>query len=289
MIVGNIRIIYDNFAEAGIVSGGSWLTGMPLTNMFDQALGLVARSTNATTGSTQFKIDLGIVPVVGGVAVGPTNLSPGAQYRVTSYFDAGFSVLAYDSGTKFIQGTTVDSLDLEWENPDFWYGIDPTLQLAPWIIEIVPDDQVGVTSAAQYWKVEMIDPENADGFVEVGYCIIGRTFRPSLNYDENNSFTRIELTDTIEALGGHRDYWHRGSRRSLKVTWWRLDEPEGWGDVYRMMTTLGTHQPMFVVPDPDDDENLQKRSFLATFANSPELRLIIQDGVTTGFDLEEVL
>ena len=125
--------------------------------------------------------------------------------------------------------------------------------------------------------------------MDLGYIMAGRTFRPSLNYDEGNSFTQVQLTDVIEALGGHRDYWHRGARRILRVTWWRLVDTVGWGDIYRMMVLLGVHKPMFVVPDPDDLDNIQKRSFLATFKQSPELRLIIQDGVTTGFELEEVL
>lgn len=262
---------------------------MPLTNLQDRDLGTIARSAGSTLSNTQILFDLGVIRTVGGIALGPTNLTPGSQYRVTSYDDAAMTDLLYDSGIKEIPGTTVDSLDLEWENPGFWYGIeDPRVVTAPWIIEVIPEDQL-VSVAAQHWKIEIFDTGNADGFVEIGYAMIGQAFRPSLNFDENNSFGRVQLTDTVEALGGHRDYWHRGSRRTMRVTWWRLDEPEGWGDIYRMMTRMGIHEPMFIVQDPDDLENIQKRSFLATFRSTPELRLIIADGVTTGFEVEEML
>ena len=286
--MSNIAVMYENFAENSVFSFGSWLTNLPLDNMKDSDLGTLARSSDALVASTKFRVDLGAVRPIGGVAVGPTNLSPGAQYRVRSYEDNLYTTLLYDSGIKILPGASVDSLELEWEDPGFWYGIETEGLSNAWIIEVIPETQIS-NSNAQYWQIEMIDESNSDGYIEAGFCMIGRTFRPSINYDENNSFTQIQLTDTIEALGGHRDYWHRGMRRTLRVTWWRLDDSEGWGDIYAMMTILGVHRPMFVVPDPDDLDNIQKRSFLATFRNTPELRLIIQDGVTTGFDLEEVL
>lgn len=288
--MGSFVALYLNYAEEGIFSGGSWLGGLPLTNLQDQDIGTIARSTNLSTSSTQFRIDLGVEREVGGIAIGPTNMSPGSQFRIRSYADAGYTTLLYDGGVKVIGGTVVASLNLEWENPGFWYGVEDVddQTTAPWIIEVIPTASLA-NAIARYWKVEILDTSNSDGFVEAGLCYVGRAFRPTLNFDENNSFTRIELTDSVEALGGQKNYWHRGSRRTMRVTWWRLDDTEGWNDIYRMATRLGIHKPMFVVPDPDDSTNMQKRSFLATFRQSPELRLIIADGVTTGFDLEEVL
>src|SRR5260221_31083 len=186
--MATIVILYENFADSGILSGGSWLSALPLANMQDPDIQKVARSSNATNAATLFTINLGSAQPVDGIALGPVNISPGATWRWRGYSDSGYSVLVYDSGVQIASGSVIDwtgpsSGWLEWEDPGFWYGIAQALdELPQYLFHIAPTAQL-----VQYWKLEIFDAANANGFIQIGRLLIARAFRPSINYDERNS------------------------------------------------------------------------------------------------------
>lgn len=282
-------LLYENFADSGIFSGGSWLAALPLTNMQDQDVELVARSTNATAASTKFTVNLGRVRAVDGIAFGPTNITPGASWRARGYSDAALTILVYDTGTQIVSGDIIDWSDvdewLEWEDPGFWYGLAETLDELPQFFYHV----TAAAQSAQYWLIEIIDPTNADGAIDIGRLLIAKAFRPSINYGEQNDLSLMPLTDTEESLGGKRVYWERGIRRAYRCTFGMLEEGEIFGDAFRMQLRSGISRQVFVVPDPDDETFGSRRSFLATFKQlSPLQQLLIAAG-TTAVDLEEVL
>jgi hypothetical protein len=283
--------LYENFADDGIfVSGfGSWT--LPLTNLQTADINQVARSSSATNTSTKFKIDLGNVSPVDGLAFGPCNLSPGATWQWRGYSDAAYTSLIYDSGVQTISGEVVDWTDtaswLEWEDSGFWLGISDFAQfseLPQFFYHITP-----ITKSAEYWLLEIFDTANSDGFVEIGRLVIARAFRPSNNYSEGNSTGLIPLTDVEESLGGLRSYFERGLRRTFQATFPRLPESELFNDVFRLMLRAGISKQVFIVPDPDDDSFGQRRSFLATLKQPPVIQqLLLADG-STALEFEEVL
>jgi hypothetical protein len=288
--VGTLTAIYQNYADTAVVGGGSYV--LPLSNLRDPDIGKVARSTNPLAASTVVRIDLGAARAIGGVALGPTNLSPGAQYRVRAYSDAALTTLISSSGLQTISGSRMDWADtahwLSWEDPGFWFGIPDLFgqpPFPPWAFAIFATD---VT--ARYWLVEVFDEGNRDGFVQYGRLVIGRAFRPSVNYVPGAEFRIDPIFLRSESIGGRRDDWDIGRRRALRVSFPELlAEAELFGDILSMQHVLGASKQMFVAPDPDDTGNFQKRSFLATLKSPPP---IVQAGMalgSTAFDLEEVL
>lgn len=288
--MGTLTAIYQNYADAAVLSGGSYV--LPLSNVKDPDIGKVARSANLLAASTLLRVDLGAPRPIGGVALGPTNLSPGAQFRIRAYSDAAYSAQVYTSGTQTLSGTlmnwSVPANWLAWEDPGFWFGIPNIFEqalFAPWAFGIFQTD---VT--ARYWLVEVFDEGNRDGYVQFGRLLMGRAFRPSINYVPGAEFRVDPIYLRSESIGGRRDDWDIGRRRALRVSFPELlAESELFNDVLRMQHVLGASKQLFVVPDPDDAGNLQKRSFLATMKAPPP---IVQAGMgrgSTAFDLEEVL
>ncbi len=283
--------LYENFADRGIfVSGfGSWT--LPLTNLQTADINQVARSSDALNASTKFKINLGSVAPVDGVAFGPCNLSPGATWRWRGYSDAAYTSLIYDSGIQTTSGAIIDWTDpanwLEWEDAGFWLGISDFAQfseLPQFFYHIAPEAQ-----SLQYWQLEIFDTTNPDGFVEIGRLVIARAFRPTNNYSEGNATGLIALTDVEESLGGLRSYFERGLRRTFQATFPRLPESELFDDVFRLMLRAGISKQVFIVPDPADDEFGGRRSFLATLKQPPIIQqLLLADG-STALEFEEVL
>lgn len=288
--MGTLIAIYQNYADAAAVSGGSYV--LPLSNLKDPDIGRVARSTNPLATSTLLRVDLGAPRAIGGLALGPTNLSPGAQFLARAYSDAAYSVQVFTIGTQTISGTLMDWGDpahwLAWEDPGFWFGIPDIFEqalFAPWAFAIF---QADVT--ARYWLIEVFDEGNRDGYVQFGRLVMGRAFRPSVNYVPGAEFRVDPIFMRSESIGGRRDDWDIGRRRALRVSFPELlTESELFNDILRMQHVLGASKQLFVVPDPDDTGNLQKRSFLATMKAPPP---IVQAGMargSTAFDLEEVL
>lgn len=289
MAMGNLVLLYENFADGGIFSGafGSWT--LPLANMQDPDIQRVARSSNATNAATKFRIDLGAPQNVDGLAFGPVNISPGASWRGRAYSDSSYSVLVYDTGTQEVGGEVIDWANsaawLEWENLGFWLGIsDPLDELPQFLFHVAP-----LAQTAQYWQIEVFDAANGDGFIEIGRLLIGKAFRPAKNYGEDNSLSIVPLTDVEESLGGLRVYWERGLRRSFACSFPSLTKSELFGDAFRVMLRSGISRQVFVVPDPDDTEFGIRRSFLATFKQMPAIRQLLVERGSTGVDLEEVL
>lgn len=283
--------LFGDYAASAVVGGGSWLASLPLTNVQDDDPRKVARSTNALNASTVATADLGAARSVGGVVIGPTNVTPGATYRIRSYSDAAYSVLVSDSGVKTVAGTRIDWSNtgnwLAWENPGFWFGIPNIFEEEAVPIFLV--DILAANVSARYWKAEIFDESNGDGYVDIGVLKIARAFRPSKNYAPNsNSFAVEKLADRTESLGGKRTYWNRAKRRVLRVTFPSLAESEMFGDVFSL-NMLDEGEQIFVVPNPDDSTNFQKRSFLATLKTPPPIALFNVARGSTALDIEEVV
>lgn len=290
--MANLIILYEDFIASGTVSGGSYEVGLPVTNVQNQRLGVVARTTDALAASTRIDFDYGVERRTDVIVLGVPNASPGAQYRVRMYSDSGRTVVTYDSGWKDLPGVVIDSLDLEWEDPGFWYGINTEellVEFSTWIVEVIPE--ASASDARQRWgRIEVLDESNADGYLDFSRLMGGRAFKPAVNYSEDNSFGLSELTDASESLGGQRSYFERGIRRTLRLA---LPYGNSWDEAFdsvlRMMVKARTSRQVFVIPDYEDTEFLQVRSFLATFKQVPAIQQLLVDRSSTLVDVEEVL
>lgn len=292
--MASIVVLYQNYADTAALSGGSWVASLALTNLQDDDVGVYAETTDALTASTQLVANLGASRTVGGIAFGPCNASPGATYRFRGYSDAALTtpVDGSDSGIKTIAGATIDWSDegdwLEWEDPGFWLGLPDSsdgLDLPLWLAHIFPEDV-----EVQYWKIEVFDTGNADGRFRASRLLISRAWRPSINYNFENEFvSNNPVTLEHTAVGGKKTVFTLAKARSLRVAFTYLDDAELFGDVFRIGNRVGTEKQVFIVPDPDDDENFQKRSFLARMRAAPPIVQAILNAGTTAIDCEEVI
>lgn len=80
--MANIFLAWQNRADEGTLSGGSWTTGLPLTNLQNRQVQKVARTTNAATTSTLFDIDLQSNKPISVLALVVHNLSVNAKVRI---------------------------------------------------------------------------------------------------------------------------------------------------------------------------------------------------------------
>lgn len=290
--MGSAVFLYRDYAVTGLLSGGSWRASLPLANAQSPDLGVVARSTDATAASTQFRIDLGAIKRVGGVVVGPANLSPGASYRVRAYDDAAFSEVSFDTGVTLVPGDVIDWSTpaewLEWENPDFWLGVidvDDRENLPLFLGVVFPDELF-----TQHLLVEFFDVGNAAGYVEFGRVLCCRAWRPSLNFAPDNNSLGIQTnTDMQQSIDGNRAYWEHPQRRTWQCAFPMIPENEALDNVFPMGNSSGVSRQIFIIPDPDDVIRFRKRNFLATFKTAPAIAQLNVALGSTVLEFEEVL
>lgn len=91
--MANIFLAWQNRTDEGILSGGSWLSSLPLTNLQNRTVQKVARSANATRAATQFDIDLQSSRVISALALVVHNISVNGYVRVRG----GESVSAFSN------------------------------------------------------------------------------------------------------------------------------------------------------------------------------------------------
>jgi hypothetical protein len=282
----NLALIYENYADRGTLSGGSWQSGsLKLANLQTPYLAEVARSTSAAEADTQFTIDFGAPYIISGICFGPCNVRPDALCRYRAYDDNG---LVYDSGLLQFPGSTVDSANLEWEDGGFWEGTSrefDDLFKGIYLIHLPP-----LPLACERITVEIMDAGNPAGFIEIGRLICGKAWSPKYNYGyDGNSLDFEDLTDREEGRSGARFFNPRPNRRSFSFGFDYLPEAQTFQDVYRIATRSGTHRQVVIIPNPGDPDSFAREAFVGTLGTPPSLRRPTFQGVATAFKIEETL
>lgn len=287
--MGTMILLYDNAADEGTLSGGSW--SVPLTEMQDPRPKTKARSTDLDTDSTQFKIQLTAPKTFRAIVFGPTNFSSGATYRIRGYSDSGYTSLVDDTGSVTLGSTPTPTLDMHWTDTFWWSGASPIEDPGGaaggvWVVHVYPDD---VT--AQYWQFDIDNQSNADGFIQIGRLFMGMAYIPSYNFDSgNNQFGFEPLTTVQQAAGGTRYYNRRRAARTFSFSFASLPSDEVLDDVYRIAAITGLDKQVVVIPDPDDStDQLTRRTILGNLSEIPSWALSDIDRAAVGFKVVEAL
>lgn len=262
--MANLIVGFPNRSGEATLSGGSWESALPLTNLQDRRIAKVARTTNDSASSTKFDIDLTRDRAIKLIALIKHNLSLDTTYRIYGSNASNFATTVYDSGSLAVFESIYDSFVLEWEDDNFWDGkasqeyidsMNATSNLS--LIHIL-----NTVISARYWRVEVVDESNPDGYVEFGRLFLSEQWQvtnnilygASLGY-ETNTGVEMSLDDT--------EYFDvRKSQRNYKFELESYDYNEGHQKLLEISRQLGIDKEVFVIPDPDDTENMTRRSFL---------------------------
>lgn len=290
--MANLLLGFPNQVDATFYtvafSGGSWEASLPLTNLRTPLLAEVARSTDATLASTTFDVDLGISRGIRLSVIPKSNLSRDARIRIRGSETAGdFSSPVYDTGWLEVWTTIYAPESLNWEHPSFW-----TLQLT--------DEEVGdyniafihladAEQTARYWRWEIDDEANADGYVDLSRLFMAPGWQPSRNFAPGAQLGVTTDTTAERSLGGVDYYDRHPARRYARFALRYIEEDEALQNAFEMQRRLGIDRQLFYVFDPADTVHLHRRSFLATMRELSPLEFPLLDYTITAFHVQEVL
>jgi len=286
--MGNAVFAYGNLIDYATLSGGGWVGSLPLTNLQDRRLGAVARSNSASPAATQFDIAFSTTHLFRVIGLINHNFSQEAQCRIRFSNDPTFTTSVADSGWQDVWPTVYPFGTLPWGAENWWTGQYSADELGSTTKSLVYILQ-GSTNA-QYVRVEISDPTNADGYVQIGRVFCADGWQPVRNvtYD-TSSLAWEDPTGVQEALSGAEYFDPRTKRRIVRCGLDAMTEDEAMGVAFEIQRRMGISGEILFIWDPDDTTHALRRQFLARFRTLSPIQNPGPDRWSTAFEIKELL
>ncbi len=270
------------------LSGGSWLAGLPLTNLQDARLARVARSSNATTLATQFDVDLGAARDIRVFAIPKHTLSRTARFRLRASDVAGvFTAPLYDSGWLDVLPVVYPTGSLPWGRPGAWDGKPSIEEAAYWSIGLYHVTPSPVL--ARYWRVELDDTTNTAGYVDLARLVLSPGYVPTINMSYGARIGYSSASVRAETDGGAYIVSDKPRRREQAFTIEHLPENEALVHLFDMQRRAGISAQLVFFWDEADDAHRARRAMLCQFKELSPIECALAASGTIPFSLIEVL
>lgn len=288
--MANMILGFPNRIDESTLSGGSWVSTLPLTNLKDRRLSKVARSTDDANASTKFDIALTKDRYVKLICLVKNNFSVDATYRIYGSTVSNFATTVYDSGVLDVWEAIYATIDLEWEDDNFWDGKPTTEYLDDLaensslnLIHILP-----TITNARYWRVEIYDTTNPDGYVEIGRVFIAGQWQVTNNILYGASLGYESETSVDSSLDNTEYFDVRKSYRIFKFELESYTYDEGHTKLLDISRQVGLDKEVFVVPDPDDTMLMTYRAFLGRLNTLSPIQYPYFDTNRAAYEVKEI-
>jgi hypothetical protein len=215
------------------------------------------------------------------------NLSGAATWRIRAYSDAGLTDLLYDSGVNEVWQALYGQDQLEWHNDNFWSGqiLDEDLEGHYWnAIHVLP-----ASVSARYWKVEVSDSTNYDGYVQAGRVFLSEAWVPTYNMSYGANIGYNSRTEVEEAWDGSEYFDIKAPYRVVQFSLEYLQHEEAMTRALDIQRVAGTHSEVLFVWDPEDVQQLIRRSFLGRLRELNPIEQPYHNAYQTSFVIKELL
>lgn len=286
--MANILISYRDQVAGGGLSGGSWRSDAPLSNLQNNKPWRRARSSSDAAADSIVDVTFPEITGIRSLRMDFTNLSTAFKYRVRAWTMASRvdGDELYDSdwvegGSRAVFGS------IPFGGPHLYDGytaVDDPERGVP-LIHIFS----GIVSS-RFWRVEIDDHGNPSGYVEAGRLFMGRSIVPSINYGYGqNGIEFINNTLVANMLDGSKQRRRRFNPRQVSFAFDYLPETELYADFYDFIRYSGFDREVAIFLDPESTGlQLQRTSFLGAIAQaSPMAQVAFQLG-STAYTVEEL-
>ena len=286
--MSNVMIAYPNLADDAVLTNGSFFARLPAANVQDFRSAKVARTISTTLTDTILDADLGESRVIKVVSLPNHNFSIAATIRVRAENDPTFAVTLFDSGFVDALPEIYPSGVLDWGDAGLWDGklgqqeYDDGYPI-PWTLLIAPP------VSARYWRFEISDVTNPDGFIDLGRLVISPGYSPTINMKQGLQIGWETSSSTTETDGGAFFHNDRVRRRFVNFQLSQIPENEGFVRLFELQRGRGMSNPFLFIYNPEDTFHLHRRAFLATFRRLNPLQVPHADRTVQAFQAVEEL
>lgn len=286
--MANILLAWQNRIDTATLSGGSWNASLPLNNVKSIVYQKVARTSNLALANTQFAIDFGKARPVGVLALLAHSISESGRFRVNGNDTASFTSPAYNSGwiDCFPSGTLPPDV-LNWEDDNFWFGRlsqDDLANLQSPIVHVLSSEQ-----NLRYWRVEIDDGFNADGYIDIGRVVFARAWRPGLNYSYGADTSYFDNSPSVTTLSGTEYFDERPRGRAFQFTLDALTDTETYNYALEMQRIAGVVNEVLIIPDSEETGLIPLRAFAGRLTALNGIKVTQPTRHSASFEIKEIM
>jgi hypothetical protein len=276
-------------SDTATLSGGSWLAGLPLSNLQTSLLAQVARSTDDANASTLINVDQGSAKAVSLVALVAHNMRSAATWRIRLSTVSNFASNVYDSGTIAVWPEQWPASVLPAGHPNAATRLLTDAQIDALNPKRDAIHVLATETSARYLRIELFDTANADTYVQAGRLVVAPRFQPTYNFSVGAETGFDDATVVSTAISRARFYDVRRRARTLALTFQNIPQAEAVAVFGEMLQQLGLDGQVYVVFDPADTWAMQRRSFLATLQQLAAVQYAAAGFASLPIGLQEVL
>jgi len=241
MIIGAV-----NYVDSGTLTVDDEVATLPGTFLQDRQIVKVWRNTQLTA---QIDVDFGQGRIVDFVALIKNNISTTGTIRWRLSNVSNFATTVYDSGVVDAWPIVEEFGTLPWGVFSWGGYLNPTVA-AEYTISAF--DILDNTVQARYLRIDISDPDNADGYLQAGRLLAGPAYRPSINYANGVEFEFVDESRVTKSRGGQTFVDEVERFRRIRFDLINLPENEIFQNVFNQIDRLkGIAGDVFIVPQPD--------------------------------------
>lgn len=143
----------------------------------------------------------------------------------------------------------------------------------------------------RYWRLKIVDSQNGNGFVQLGYIHLGSILEPSrgrISFGLSGNY--VDFSDTVRVVGGQIYANNRAKTESFSFAWEKLTkEDKELFDAH--FDDKGKTKAFVVSLDPDTAISSNSNVFtrLVKYASEPSWQIVSPNNYTVQMVLEEAL
>jgi hypothetical protein len=235
---------------ATLSSTGTISAALPLTNLQTMQPGEVCRFTDLS--GMMVIADLGATTAVNLIALINHNLTSAATWRIR----------AADTEANLTASPGYDSGDVTvWTLAGKPASATQFLSLAFY----------ATAKSYRWWRIDITDAANPDGFVDLGRLYIDAAFQPSRNLAYGWGVQIIDPSVQDQSLGGQTYVTERDVYRVLSFSLPYLTEDEAYEDAYELFRARGIKKDVLAIRNPDATTHLHRQSVYGLLLESPPI------------------
>ncbi len=141
----------------------------------------------------------------------------------------------------------------------------------------------------RYLRIDLFDPENPDGHVDLGQLVVSPVWQPSVNAQFGWELEWIDESPRVRSRGGQVYVDARPTFRRLTLTLSELGRDEIYAQGYELQRRLGIGRPAVVVLDPTDPTHLHRLTLYGALQRTTPIRHDHHDSYSMQLIFEEWL
>lgn len=262
--MSNVVIGFGNIVESVGLANGSWLPSMPLSNLQTRQLGVVARSTDLSLASTTFDFTLPAKGKLTVAALANHNLPLDGRHRLIGGSDPTFATVNYDSGWQNVWPAVYHTMDLHWEDANWWDGRYTEAQRAGYtwtLTQILPSTPL--VNYSPYWRWSFDAHNSTATYVQAGRLFLGSSWQPALNMTYGATLAWQDDSVVQAAISGAEFFDAKTPYRVATFRTEYMSEDDGMSFAFEINRTVGVTKEVLYIWNPADTLHSLRRQFLA--------------------------